>query len=52
MHVADDGQGMTSLDGGSGLIGMRERVDLVGGKIDVDSRRGEGLRLKVAVPVR
>ena len=50
MQVADDGRGTTSLDSGSGLIGIRERVELVGGKVDVDSRPGEGLRLKVAVP--
>ena len=51
MQVVDDGHGTTSLDGGSGLIGMRERVELVGGHVDVDSRDGDGLRLKVAVPV-
>jgi two-component system sensor histidine kinase DesK len=51
MRVADDGRGTTSLDGGNGLVGMRERLEVVGGKVDVDSSDGRGLRLQVEIPV-
>ncbi len=49
LDVEDDGRGSTSLDGGSGLTGMRERVELVGGTIRVGSNK-VGLRLQVTVP--
>ena len=50
LDVSDDGQGATSLDGGNGLAGMRERVQLVGGTIAVGSENGSGLQLHVTVP--
>lgn len=34
-----------------GLRGMRERAELVGGKITVESRPGEGTRIRVEIPV-
>jgi two-component system sensor histidine kinase DesK len=49
LDVKDDGRGAISLNGGSGLAGMRERVDLVGGTLEIDSKNG-GLRLRVTVP--
>ncbi|MFI9757234.1 sensor histidine kinase [Streptomyces sp. NPDC051963] len=52
LAVADDGRGFAA-DGataGFGLTGMRERVHLVAGSVDVDSRPGEGTRLTVVVP--
>ena len=48
LDVKDDGRGATSLNGGSGLAGMRERVSLVGGTLDVTAE--DGLRLRVTVP--
>ena len=30
---------------------MRERVRLFGGRFDVDSRPGEGLQIRVALPL-
>lgn len=50
LEVSDDGRGATSLDGGSGLEGMRERVALVGGTLNVGSENGGGLRVQVSVP--
>ncbi|MEU7148866.1 sensor histidine kinase [Streptomyces sp. NPDC045456] len=50
--VSDDGHGFTP-DGaatGFGLIGMRERVRLVGGSVHIDSGPGQGTRLTVTVP--
>jgi len=52
LDVKDDGRGTVSLNGGRGLAGMRERVDLVGGTLEVESGDGGGLRLLVAVPRR
>jgi two-component system, NarL family, sensor histidine kinase DesK len=50
LEVADDGHGATSFNGGSGLAGMRERVELVGGKLAVGSENGGGIRVRVSVP--
>lgn len=49
LDIKDDGMGAESLNGGSGLVGMRERVALVGGTLDVNTGAG-GLRLRVSVP--
>ena len=38
--------------GGFGLIGMRERAAVVGGRCDVESRPGEGTCITVRVPLR
>src|SRR5579864_3015118 len=50
LEVADDGKGATSLDGGSGLAGMRERVETVGGTVEIGPKGGRGLHVQVAVP--
>ena len=50
LEVADDGRGAGTFNGGSGLAGMRERVDLVGGSMRVGSENGGGLHLEVSVP--
>jgi signal transduction histidine kinase len=53
--VEDDGQGFASdeLAGaeGMGLDGMRERVELLGGRLAVESSPGGGTTLVVEVPV-
>lgn len=48
LEVSDDGHGAASLNGGSGLAGMRERVALVGGTMNVES--SGGLHIRVSVP--
>lgn len=50
LEVVDDGRGATSFDGGSGLAGMRERVELVGGALKLGPENGGGLRVLVTVP--
>jgi two-component system sensor histidine kinase DesK len=50
LEVSDDGRGATSLGGGNGLAGMRERVALVGGTMKVASDNGSGLHVQVSVP--
>jgi two-component system, NarL family, sensor histidine kinase UhpB len=37
---------------GVGLFGMRERVNLVGGELAIDSSPGEGTEIRIAVPVQ
>jgi len=58
LTVADDGSGfdrdvVTSGDdsGSLGLPGMRERARLVGGRLQVRSRPGEGTTVTVSVPM-
>lgn len=50
LDVVDDGRGAATLDGGSGLEGMRERVRLVGGAVDVRTDGAAGLRVQVTIP--
>jgi signal transduction histidine kinase len=55
--VSDNGQGLESPDRTTagahfGLQGVRERVDKLGGLLNIDSTPGEGTRLAVMVPVR
>ena len=55
LSVEDDGCGFDIADqdaGGFGLVGMRERVALLGGTLQVTSRVKGGTRIDVAVPVQ
>jgi PAS domain S-box-containing protein len=51
--VIDDGRGFHSASTrtGVGLVGMGERVEGLGGKIEVSSRPGEGTKVTVKVPL-
>ena len=55
LSVIDKGQGFdpqaTANRTGLGIIGMRERVRLVGGSVSIDSRPGKGTRVDVRVPL-
>ncbi|WP_239615857.1 sensor histidine kinase [Cohnella mopanensis] len=35
-----------------GLIGMKERIELLQGKIDIDSAVGQGTRIRINVPIK
>ncbi|HEY1368825.1 MAG TPA: GAF domain-containing sensor histidine kinase [Gaiellaceae bacterium] len=53
--VEDDGAGFDATrtrDGGLGLVGMRERVELLGGRLTVETRPGAGTTLVVEVPLQ
>jgi signal transduction histidine kinase len=52
LTVADDGRGFAPAETttGFGLTGIRERVHLVAGSVDIDSAPGRGTRLTVLVP--
>jgi PAS domain S-box-containing protein len=50
VEVADDGIGGADLNGGSGLRGLRDRVEALGGTLDVSSPEGEGTTLTARLP--
>ena len=52
LEVTDDGRGFDPMvaQGGVGLVGMRERVEELGGQIALESRPGEGTGVTVRVP--
>ena len=55
LTITDDGVGFdvnTTWRKGLGLISMRERLEAVGGSLEILSRPGEGTRIEAAVPVR
>jgi signal transduction histidine kinase len=51
LSVADDGIGGADPTGGSGLVGLKDRVEATGGTLTLQSRRGEGTRLVVELPL-
>lgn len=57
-EVEDDGRGFDGVAGdgrsgsrGMGLLGMRERMALVGGSLEIHTRRGAGTRVVIRVPL-
>ncbi len=50
IDVCDDGVGGASTRSGSGLRGIEDRVDVLGGRLRVDSPPGGGTRMHVEVP--
>jgi signal transduction histidine kinase len=50
VEVADDGIGGAGLDAGSGLRGLADRVEALGGALAVDSPRDGGTRLRAEIP--
>ena len=52
--VYDDGDGFDAdqHSSGFGLLGMRERLVLVNGRLDVDSAPGEGTTVRAEIPLR
>ncbi|SQG00722.1 sensory box histidine kinase [Paucimonas lemoignei] len=54
MTIADDGVGFVQHQGRStsfGLVGMRERVLMLGGRLELDSESGEGTTLRAYIPL-
>jgi signal transduction histidine kinase len=51
LSVRDDGVGGAEVGQGSGLIGLADRVEALGGTITVDSPAGQGTTLLVDLPV-
>jgi signal transduction histidine kinase len=51
VRIRDDGVGGTDPSTGTGLTGLRDRVEALGGSLAIRSPRGEGTALDVALPV-
>ena len=60
LYIADNGKGFDinskkvnseDVNSGFGLISMRERVELLNGKIEIDSILGKGTKLNIIVPL-
>ena len=49
--IRDDGAGGADPAGGSGLIGLADRVEALGGTLEISSPRGEGTSLHVSLPL-
>jgi signal transduction histidine kinase len=49
--VADDGIGGADLSRGSGLIGLVDRVEALGGRLALDSPAGGGTRISIELPL-
>jgi signal transduction histidine kinase len=54
LEIADDGAGASTpiSSGGHGLVGMRERVALYGGRLDAGRRPSGGFVVRVLLPIR
>ncbi|GAG81721.1 unnamed protein product, partial [marine sediment metagenome] len=60
VSIEDDGAGFelskaglpVKESGGFGLFHVRERVEYLGGRIEIESRPGEGTHIRISVPVQ
>jgi signal transduction histidine kinase len=50
VEVSDDGNGGADMDGGTGLQGLQDRVEAIGGQMLVSSPLGEGTTLRARLP--
>ena len=57
VEVGDNGRGFDLASvrvrtrGGAGIIGMRERAEVIGARLDVDSSSGSGCQVRLIVPI-
>ena len=51
LTVRDDGVGGADPGGGSGLVGLQDRVEALGGTIRIDSLAGRGTSIVVTLPI-
>jgi signal transduction histidine kinase len=51
IEVCDDGTGSPATEPGFGILGMRERVALYGGTLDVGAEPAGGYRVRACLPV-
>jgi len=52
VRVSDDGLGGADFSRGSGLAGLRDRVEAVGGRISLHSQPGAGTTVEIGLPLR
>jgi signal transduction histidine kinase len=51
VHVRDDGGGGADFSQGSGLVGLKDRAEALGGRLQLDSPPGAGTTLDITLPV-
>jgi signal transduction histidine kinase len=51
VSVRDDGIGGADFADGSGLVGLRDRVEALGGALSLRSPRGEGTSVDIELPL-
>lgn len=51
LSVTDDGKGGASTGAGSGLVGLRDRVEALSGELVMTSVPGDGTRISARIPV-
>jgi signal transduction histidine kinase len=51
LSIQDDGSGGADSGRGSGLTGLVDRVEALGGTMEIKSRAGSGTSLVVIIPV-
>ncbi|WP_353809697.1 sensor histidine kinase [Agromyces sp. SYSU T00194] len=51
LKVADDGVGGAGTSSGSGLLGLRDRTEAVGGALTITSPPGAGTEISVTIPL-
>jgi signal transduction histidine kinase len=52
LEVRDDGQGAISESDGHGIVGMRERAEMIGGTLEAGPREGGGFSVLADLPVK
>ncbi|GAA3208776.1 DUF4118 domain-containing protein [Dactylosporangium siamense] len=51
LSISDDGIGGACIGRGSGLIGLQDRIETVGGRLEIVSPAGSGTTILVAIPI-
>ena len=49
ISVKDNGKGAASIEGGFGLVGLKERVHMLNGELDITTTPGEGFSLEATI---
>ena len=51
LSIRDDGEGGADPRRGSGLTGLRDRIEALGGRIQIESQTGSGTVIEAAIPI-
>jgi signal transduction histidine kinase len=51
VEVRDDGKGGAAPGGGTGLVGLQDRISALGGNLRIESPPGGGTRVVVTLPL-
>ena len=51
VHARDDGRGVADFEHGNGLVGMRERVESAGGRLELHTSPGGGFTVDARLPL-